>query len=192
MKAVCVYCGSSDEVPAHYIEAARHMGEVMAARGLQLIFGGGSTGLMGAVADAVLDAGGEVIGVLPLHFNKPELAHARLTRMELVDGMHPRKARMAELADAFVALPGGFGTLEELFEAMTWAQIGLHSKPIGLLNVHGYYDHLLKFLEHANKEGFTYWEHQKLYTHSDDAEKLLDVLAAYQSPEGLDLWMQRG
>ena len=107
MNAVCVYCGSSDQVAPHYIEAARHMGEVMAARGLQLIFGGGSTGLMGAVADAVLDAGGEVIGVLPLHFNKPELAHGRLTRLELVDGMHPRKARMAELADAFVALPGG-------------------------------------------------------------------------------------
>jgi uncharacterized protein (TIGR00730 family) len=191
MKAVCVYCGSSDEVPAKYIDAARQMGEVMAARGLQLIFGGGSTGLMGAVADAVLDAGGEVIGVLPLHFNKPELAHARLTRLELVDGMHPRKARMAELADAFVALPGGFGTLEELFEAMTWAQIGLHAKPIGLLNAHGYYDHLLKFLDHANKEGFTFWEHQKLYTHSDDPAKLLDTLAAYQTPEGLDRWMQR-
>jgi uncharacterized protein (TIGR00730 family) len=191
MKAVCVYCGSSDEVPKKYIDAAREMGEVMAARGLQLIFGGGSTGLMGAVADAVLDAGGEVIGVLPLHFNKPELAHARLTRLELVDGMHPRKARMAELADAFVALPGGFGTLEELFEAMTWAQIGLHAKPIGLLNAYGYYDHLLKFLDHANKEGFTFWEHQKLYTHSDDPEKLLDTLAAYQTPEGLDRWMQR-
>jgi uncharacterized protein (TIGR00730 family) len=191
MKAVCVYCGSSDEVPEKYIDAARQMGEVMAARGLQLIFGGGSTGLMGAVADAVLDAGGEVIGVLPLHFNKPELAHARLTRLELVDGMHPRKARMAELADAFVALPGGFGTLEELFEAMTWAQIGLHAKPIGLLNAYGYYDHLLKFLDHANKEGFTFWEHQKLYTHSDDPAKLLDTLAAYQTPEGLDRWMQR-
>jgi uncharacterized protein (TIGR00730 family) len=191
MKAVCVYCGSSDEVPKKYIDAARQMGEVMAARGLQLIFGGGSTGLMGAVADAVLDAGGEVIGVLPLHFNKPELAHARLTRLELVDGMHPRKARMAELADAFVALPGGFGTLEELFEAMTWAQIGLHAKPIGLLNAFGYYDHLLKFLDHANKQGFTFWEHQKLYTHSDDPAKLLDTLAAYQTPEGLDRWMQR-
>jgi uncharacterized protein (TIGR00730 family) len=191
MKAVCVYCGSSDEVPKKYIDAARTMGEVMAGRGLQLIFGGGSTGLMGAVADAVLDAGGEVIGVLPLHFNKPELAHARLTRLELVDGMHPRKARMAELADAFVALPGGFGTLEELFEAMTWAQIGLHAKPIGLLNGYGYYDHLLKFLDHANKEGFTFWEHQKLYTHSDDPAKLLDTLAAYQTPEGLDRWMQR-
>ncbi len=138
MKAVCVYCGSSDEVPKKYIEAAREMGAAMAARGLQLIYGGGSTGLMGAVADAVLEAGGEVIGVLPVHFNKPELAHGRLTKLELVDGMHPRKARMAELADAFIALPGGLGTLEEVFEALTWAQIGLHAKVIGFLNVYGY------------------------------------------------------
>lgn len=191
MKTVCVFCGSSDEVGERYITAARHMGEVMAARGLQLIFGGGSTGLMGALADAVLDAGGEVIGVLPEHFNKPELAHSRLTRLELVDGMHARKARMAELADAFVALPGGFGTLEEFFEILTWAQIGLHRKPVGLLNVYSYFDELLKFLEHANKEGFTFWEHQKLYRQAKQPEELLDALAAYQPPEGLERWMQR-
>lgn len=191
MKAVCVFCGSSDEVGEKYIQAARTMGDVMAARGLQLVFGGGSTGLMGAVADAVLDAGGEVIGVLPEHFNKPELAHNRLTRLELVDGMHARKARMAELADAFIALPGGFGTLEEFFEILTWAQIGLHTKPVGLLNVYSYFDDLLKFLEHANKEGFTFWEHQKLYRQAGDPEELLDALAAYQSPEGLERWMQR-
>ena len=191
LKTVCVFCGSSDEVDNKYIESARHMGEVMVTRGLQLVFGGGSTGLMGAVADAVLDAGGEVIGVLPLQFNRPELAHQRLTRMELVDGMHARKARMTELADAFVALPGGFGTLEELFEALTWAQIGLHVKPVGLLNVHGYFDHLLKFLEHANKEGFTFWEHQKLYGQADTPEALLDKLAAYSPPGGLERWLQR-
>lgn len=191
MKALCVFCGSSDEVDAKYIQAARGMGEVIAARGLQLIFGGGSTGLMGAVADAVLDAGGEVIGVLPERFNRPELAHSRLTRMELVDGMHARKARMAELADAFVALPGGFGTLEEVFEALTWAQIGLHTKPIGFLNVHNYFDHLLKFMEHANKEGFTFWEHQKLYSQSDKPEVLLDTLAAYAPPDGLERWLKR-
>src|SRR3990170_8476886 len=190
LKAVCVYCGSSDEVEKKYIESARHMGEVMVTRGLQLIFGGGSTGLMGAVADAVLDAGGEVIGVLPLQFNRPELAHQHLTRMELVDGMHARKARMTELADAFVALPGGFGTLEELFETLTWAQIGLHRKPVGLLNVYSYFDDLLKFLEHANKEGFTFWEHQKLYSQADHPEELLDALAQYQPPDGLERWMQ--
>jgi uncharacterized protein (TIGR00730 family) len=178
-------------VGERYIKAARNMGEVMAARGLQLVFGGGSTGLMGAVADAVLDAGGEVIGVLPEHFNKPELAHSRLTRLELVDGMHTRKARMAELADAFVALPGGFGTLEEFFEILTWAQIGLHRKSVGLLNIYSYFDELLKFLEHANREGFTFWEHQRLYCQAEHPEELLDALAAYQPPEGLERWMQR-
>lgn len=191
MKAVCVFCGSSGEVGERYIEAARSIGEVMAARKLQLVFGGGSTGLMGAVADAVLDAGGEVIGILPEHFNKPSMAHNRLTRLELVDGMHARKARMAELADAFVALPGGFGTLEELFETLTWAQIGLHSKPVGLLNVYSYFDELLKFLEHANQEGFTFWEHQKLYIQAENPEVLLDALATYHPPEGLERWMQR-
>lgn len=191
MKALCVFCGSSDEVDKKYLEAARDIGAAMAARGLLLIYGGGSTGLMGAVADAALDAGGEAIGILPAHFNKPELAHQRLTRLELVDGMHARKARMAELADGFAALPGGFGTLEEVFEALTWAQIGLHAKPVGFLNIDGYYDHLLKFMEHANKEGFTYWEHQKLYSSSSEPEKLLDTLAKYAPPEGLERWMQR-
>ena len=191
MKAVCVFCGSSDEVKEKYLEVARDVGKVMADRGLQLIFGGGGTGLMGAVADAVLDAGGEVIGVLPEHFNKPELAHSRLTRLELIDGMHARKARMAELADAFAALPGGFGTLEEFFEILTWAQIGLHKKPVGLLNVYSYFDDLLKFLEHANKEGFTFWEHQKLYSQAGHPEELLDALAQYQPPDGLERWMQR-
>lgn len=191
MKSVCVYCGSSDLVAPAYIAAAREMGEAIAERGLQLVFGGGRTGLMGAVADAVLDAGGEVIGVLPQHFNKPAHAHDRLTRLELVDGMHPRKARMAELADAFIALPGGFGTLEELFEALTWAQIGLHTKAVGLLNASGYFDHLLAFLDHANKEGFTFWEHQKLYSYADDPRKLLDTLAAYETPDNLARWMER-
>lgn len=191
MNAVCVFCGSSDQVDPKYIQAARTLGETLAARDLKLIFGGGSTGLMGAVADAVLDAGGEVTGVLPLHFNKPELAHKRLTQLELVDGMHARKARMAELADAFIAAPGGFGTLEEVFEALTWAQIGLHVKPVGFLNSFGYYDHLIKFMDHANEQGFTYWEHQKLYSQSDQAETLLDSLANYAPPEGLERWLQR-
>lgn len=191
MKSICVYCGSSDEVGAKYLEVARHTGEVIAARGLQLIFGGGSTGLMGAVADAVLAAGGEVIGILPVHFNRPELAHAHLTRLELVADMGTRKARMTELADAFIALPGGFGTMEEMFETLTAAQIGLHVKPIGLLNVYGYYDHLLKFLEHANKEGFTFWEHQKLYAQAGTPEELIDKLDTYAPPEGLERWLQR-
>lgn len=191
MKAVCVFCGSANGIDETYLAAARHMGQVMAARGLQLIFGGGSTGMMGALADAVLDSGGEVVGVLPRLFNKPSMAHQRLTRLELVDGMHPRKARMVELADAFVALPGGLGTLEELFETLTWSQIGLHAKPVGLLNVQGYFDHLLKFLAHANKEGFTFWEHQKLYRQAEQPDELLDALAAYTPPENLARWMER-
>ncbi|MCW5876197.1 MAG: TIGR00730 family Rossman fold protein [Anaerolineales bacterium] len=191
MKSVCVYCGSSDEVPAKYIETAREMGRAIADRGLEMIFGGGSTGLMGAAANAALEAGGRVTGVLPHNFNKPELAHNGLTNLELVDGMHARKARMIELADGFIAMPGGFGTLEEVFEALTWAQIGLHAKPVGLLNAYGYYDHLLVFLEHANQEGFTFWEHQRLYMHSSQPDELLDALAAYQLPEGLDRWLQR-
>lgn len=191
MKSVCVYCGSSDEVPPKYIEAARVMGRTIAGRGLELVYGGGSTGLMGAVADAALEAGGQVTGILPLNFNKPELAHQRLTRLELVDGMHARKARMIELSDAFVAMPGGFGTLEEVFEALTWAQIGLHAKPIGFLNAYAYFDHLLVFMEHANKEGFTFWEHQRLYFQSAEPDALLDALAGYQLPDGLDRWLQR-
>ncbi|MDA1330523.1 MAG: TIGR00730 family Rossman fold protein [Chloroflexi bacterium] len=191
MKSICVYCGSSDLVKPKFLEAARTMGVAIAARDVQLVFGGGRTGLMGAVADAVMQAGGEVIGVIPHQFNKPELAHNGLTRLELVDDMHQRKARMIELSDAFIALPGGFGTLEEVFEALTWAQIGLHTKPIGLLNVDGYYNDLLKFLAHANEEGFTFHEHQGLYRHTADPIALLDLLDSYESPSGLERWLQR-
>lgn len=191
MKAICVYCGSSDEVSAHYLDAATHMGRALAARGLQLVFGGGRTGLMGAVADAVLAGGGEVIGVLPKQFNTMQLAHNGLTRLEIVEDMHERKARMIALSDGFIALPGGFGTLEEVFEALTWAQIGLHRKPVGLLNAYGYYDQLLAFLAHANQEGFTFGEHQQLYQFADNADELLDALENYQLPDGLERWWER-
>lgn len=192
MKSVCVYCGSSDLVQPKFLEAATEMGRAIAGRGLQLVFGGGSTGLMGAVANAALDSGGEVFGVIPQHFNKPELAHNGLTRLELVEDMHQRKARMIALSDAFIALPGGFGTLEELFEALTWAQIGLHKKAIGLLNVYGYFDALLDFLQHANREGFTFHEHQGLYRQANAPETLLDALASFEPPSGLERWMARG
>ncbi len=191
MKSVCVFCGSSDEVGAKYLEVARQTGQALAARGLELVFGGGSTGLMGAVADTVMAAGGQVTGILPKFFDKPEIAHHQLTHLELVEDMFTRKMRMTELSDAFIALPGGFGTMEEFFETLTAAQIGLHTKPLGLLNVFGYYDQLLAFLEHANKEGFTFWEHQKLYSQADNPEELLDALGAYQPPEGLERWLQR-
>jgi uncharacterized protein (TIGR00730 family) len=191
INSICVYCGSSDLVDHKFLDSATLMGKEIAERGMRLIYGGGSTGLMGAVADNALAHNGEVIGVIPEHLNKKELAHFGVTRLEVVDDMHQRKARMIELADAFIALPGGFGTLEELFEALTWSQLGLHGKAIGLLNVDGYYDALLKFLEHANKEGFTYNEHQGLYRASEDGSDLIEALLAYERPDGLEKWLDR-
>ena len=190
LHTICVYCGSSDDILPTYYQIARDLGQAIARRGYTLVYGGGSTGLMGAVADAALEAGGEVIGVIPEHFYTPQLAHQHLTHLEIVADMHTRKARMAELADAFVALPGGYGTLEELFEALTWAQIGLHTKPIGLFNFHGYYDHLLAFIQHARKEGFIFAEHEALFVHANAAEPLLDALEAYQHPGGVERWLR--
>lgn len=191
MKSVCVYCGSSDLVDEKYIEAANMMGRAIAGRGLKLVFGGGSTGLMGAVADSAVASGGEVVGVITDQFNKAELAHNGLSRLEIADDMHQRKARMIELSDAFVALPGGYGTLEELFEVLTWAQIGLHSKAIGLLNVSNYFDSLFEFFGQAKREGFIFHEHQGLYRKADSAESLLDSLDSYRPPEGLEAWLKR-
>jgi uncharacterized protein (TIGR00730 family) len=191
MKTICVYCGSSDIPHPAYREAARQMGITLARQGLDLVYGAGSTGLMGALADAALEAGGQVIGVIPGYFNTPQLAHAGLTRMEIVETIHQRKARMAELADAFIALPGGFGTWEELFEILTWAQIGLHAKPIGLLNIRGYYDPLLAMIERAQSEGFIYHEHLTLFKHADDPLALLEVMANYNPPAGLERWVNR-
>jgi len=163
MKSVCVYCGSSDLVDGKYLKTANEMGRAIAGRGLKLVFGGGSSGLMGALASSALESGGEVIGVITQQFNKAELAHNGLSRFEVVDNMHQRKARMIELSDAFVALPGGFGTMEELFEVLTWAQIGLHSKAIGLLNAHSYFDSLFDFFNQAKSEGFIFHENHELY-----------------------------
>ena len=191
MKAVCIYCGSSDKINPEYLEVARQMGRVIADRGLQLWYGAGSTGLMGAVANGALEAGGEVIGVIPRIFVTPQLAHDGLTRMEVVDSMHQRKQRLATQADAFIALPGGYGTLEEFFEILTWSQIGLHRKPVGLLNILGYYDSLLAMVEHARLEGFIYIEHRALFASSDSPTELLDLLQHYQVPEGLHRWLKR-
>jgi uncharacterized protein (TIGR00730 family) len=156
MKTICVYCGSSDKIRPAYLEAAYRLGAALAERSHTLVYGAGRTGLMGRVADGALDHGGTVIGVIPHHFYTPTLAHMGLTQIEVVENMHIRKARMAELSDGFIALPGGFGTFEELFEIVTWAQIGLHSKPVGLLNVQGYFNPLLEMVEHARHEGFIY------------------------------------
>jgi uncharacterized protein (TIGR00730 family) len=186
VNAVCVYCGSSPKIHPDYLDSAREMGAAVARRGLALVYGAGGTGLMGAVADGALAAGGQVIGVIPGYFNTPQLAHAGLTRLEVVDTIHQRKARMAEIADAFIALPGGYGTLEELFEILTWAQIGLHRKPVGLLNTRGYYNPLLAVVEHAQAEGFIYAGGRDLFTHSPDSEVLLDALLAFTPPPGLE------
>jgi uncharacterized protein (TIGR00730 family) len=191
MNSICVYCGSSDKIHPAFIAAAKELGKVIASRQLKLVYGAGSTGLMGAVADSALKNGGEVVGVIPQIFNSPKLAHQGLTRLEIVDDIHIRKARLAELSDAFVALPGGFGTLEELFEILTWAQIGLHQKPVGLLNVRQYYNPLLDMIQQANAEGFIYSEHQSLFTTSEDPNLLLDALINHDHPAGLERWLTR-
>jgi uncharacterized protein (TIGR00730 family) len=154
MKRLCVYCGSSSGNSPVFTTAAREMGEAIATRGIELVYGGARVGLMNEVADAALAKGGRVIGVLPRFMSSKELAHASLTELHLVDTMHQRKQRMAELAHGFVALPGGFGTFEEIFEAMTWAQLHLHRYPCALLNVAGYYDSLLRVLDDAVQAGF--------------------------------------
>lgn len=191
MKRICVYCGSSDQLHADYLEAAYQMGGLLATHDLEIVYGAGSTGSMGALADGALQAGGKVIGVIPSYFNTPALAHQNLTNLEIVASIHERKARMIELADAFIALPGGFGTLEELFEALTWAQIGLHSNPIGLLNTKRYFDPLLVMVKHAHAEGFIYDEHRALLSCEEKPDALLNALEKHTHPEGLERWMTR-
>ncbi len=189
--SVCVYCGSSDRIEGHYLEAAGTMGVELAGRDITVIYGGGSTGMMGALANSALQAGGRVIGVLPHFFDTPELAHYELTELVRVENMHQRKAKMADLAEGFVAMPGGFGTYEELFEILTWAQIGLHQHPVGVLNVAGYFDPLLKLIDHADQNGFIYSEHRQLLTSADKPQELLDTMSAYQPPDGLKKWVER-
>ncbi|GAB4581295.1 MAG: TIGR00730 family Rossman fold protein [Anaerolineales bacterium] len=191
MKTICVFSGSSDKIPSFYVEAALAMGRTLATRGIRLVYGAGCTGLMGAVADGALAAGGEVIGVIPTFFNTPQLVHKNLTTLEVVETMHQRKARMAELADGFIALPGGFGTLDELFEIITWAQIGLHQKPIGLLNTQGYYTPLIHLVDHAREHGFIYSEHRQLFTYADEPEPLLTAMSTHTLPAGLKRWVTR-
>ena len=178
MKRVCVFCGANAGTRAEYGAAARALAEVLARRGLGLVYGGGNIGLMGMLADAMLHAGGEVIGVIPQQLVARELAHRGVTRLHVVDDMHQRKAMMNELADAFVALPGGFGTLEEFFEILTWAQLGIHRKPSGLLNVSGYYDDLLAMLDHAVTEGFLLASNRNLVIANTDADALVLSLAS--------------
>lgn len=161
---------------------ARELGQTLAERKIGLVYGGGSVGLMGIIADAVLEAGGEVIGVLPEMLATKELLHPGVEQMHIVDSMHTRKAKMTELADGFIAMPGGFGTLEELFEVITWAQLGIHSKPIGLLNVQGFYDRLLQFLEDTIDHGFIKGKNRRLMVVANTPGNLLDVMAEHHLP----------
>ena len=191
MKTVCVFCGSADGIHPDYYQEAARMGRHIAERGIQLVYGAGKTGMMGAVADGVLAAGGQVIGVVPRNLNSPALIHANLTRLEVVDDIHTRKARMNALADALIALPGGYGTFDELFEALTWAQIGLQLKPIGLLNIRGYFNPVMAMIEHALAEKFIYPEHVELLRIADTPEQLIRSLEDFQIPENLGRWVNR-
>jgi uncharacterized protein (TIGR00730 family) len=190
LRRLCVYCGSKTGPRAAYPEAARALGARLAAEGVGLVYGGASVGLMGVVADAALEGGGEVIGVIPRGLAAKEIAHPGLTELLVVGSMHERKALMADLADAFVALPGGLGTLEEIAEALTWAQLGLHHKPCSLLNVAGYFDGLVAFLDHAVAEGLLRPEHRALVCVEATPEALLARLRAYRPPE-MPRWISR-
>lgn len=178
MQRVCVFAGSSAGVRPSYRALGAALGTALGRRGVGLVYGGGQIGLMGVVADAVLAAGGEVIGVLPTALDTVELAHRGLTTLHVVDDMHARKALMAKLADAFIALPGGLGTFDELFEILTWAQLGFHAKPIALLDVDQYFAPLVALLDHATKEGFVSPRHRDLLTVGDDPDRLLAALVA--------------
>lgn len=182
MKSICVFCGSSLGALAAYGEAARQTGQVIAESGYRLVYGGAKVGLMGVVADAALAAGGEVVGVLPQALQEKELGHEGLTEFYLVGSMHERKAKMADLSDGFIALPGGVGTLEEIFEVWTWGQLGYHAKPCGFLNIEGYYDHLTAFLDHQTTEGFTKKEMRDMVRITETPEEMLEFFRNYQAP----------
>jgi uncharacterized protein (TIGR00730 family) len=182
MQRICVFCGSLPGKQECYQQAASALGALLVQRGLGLVYGGSSVGLMGVIADAVLRRGGEVIGVIPEAMVERELAHPAVTHLHVEPSMHARKARMADLADAFIAMPGGYGTLEELFEIITWAQLGIHQKPIGLLNVSGYFDALTVLIEHAIDEGFIRSEHRRLLVVAAHPAALLDALTHHTMP----------
>ncbi|MDF3935390.1 TIGR00730 family Rossman fold protein [Pseudomonas citronellolis] len=190
LRSVCVFCGASPGASPVYQEAAENLGRHLAERGLRLVYGGGAVGLMGMVADAALAAGGEVVGIIPQSLKDAEVGHSGLTRLEVVDGMHARKARMAELSDAFIALPGGLGTLEELFEVWTWGQLGYHAKPLGLLEVNGFYDPLLTFLDHLVQERFVREPHRQMLQRGASPAELLDALEAWR-PLAAPKWVDR-
>ena len=191
MRSVCVFCGSNSGARDSYAEAAREVGRALAERGLSLVYGGAAVGLMGALAGAALEAGGTVIGVMPKALIEREIAHAGLSELHEVRSMHERKAMMADRSDAFLALPGGAGTLEETFEAWTWAQLGHHAKPVGLLNVDGFFDALLTFLDHQCRERFIRREHRDMLFVESDPKLLLDRFETYRPPV-VEKWIRAG
>jgi uncharacterized protein (TIGR00730 family) len=188
MKRICVYCGSSPGKLPDYMEAARTLGHELAARGIGLVYGGASVGVMGVVADAVLEKDGEAFGVIPYALATKEVAHSGLNELFGVDSMHERKAKMAELSDGFIALPGGWGTIEEIFEMLTWAQLGFHQKPCGLLNISSYYDHLVTFLDHAIEQRFVREEFRPMIMVDESASALLNRFGDYVAP-GVKKWI---
>ncbi|MFK7908505.1 MAG: TIGR00730 family Rossman fold protein [Chitinophagales bacterium] len=191
MKSICVFCGSNSGVNPAYAEAAKQLGYLLAENDIRLVFGGGNVGLMGIIADAVLEKGGKVIGVIPHFLMAKEVGHTGLTEMKLVDTMHQRKELMAELSDAFITMPGGIGTMEEFFEIFTWGQLGLHPKPFGILNVGGYYDHLLAFFDTMVQERFLSDSNYKMLYASKEPATLLKELQNYQPMENPDKWLDR-
>jgi uncharacterized protein (TIGR00730 family) len=189
-KRICVFCGSSPGSRPSYVAAATFLGRRLAAIGVAVVYGGSKIGLMGAVADAALAAGGEVIGVIPRSLVAKEVAHTQLSDLRVVESMHERKALMAELSDAFIALPGGYGTFEEFCEVLTWTQLGLQSKPCGILNVDGYYDHLLKLFDHAVEEQFVKSTHRQMVISDTEANSLVTRLLHQEVPK-VDKWIGR-
>ena len=191
LKSICVFCGSRMGARPEYLEGAKALGAELARRGITLVYGGTTVGLMGAMADAALAGGGKVVGILPRVLSDREIAHPGLTELHLVDSMHTRKAMMAERAEAFIAMPGGIGTFEELFEVWTWAQLGLHAKPCGVLDVGGFYAGLTGFLDHATSEGFIRAPHRAALLSDTDPAALLDALEAWTPPSGVGKWTER-
>ena len=188
MRRVCVNCGSNPGIGNIYMEAARNLGRTLVNHGLELIYGGSDVGLMGELANTVMQAGGYVVGVIPRSFAH-KVSHRRLTELHVVSTMHERKQMMFNLSDVFIALPGGYGTLEEITEILTWAQLGLHKKPCGILNVSGFFDPLLEFLDRATEQGFIRREHREMLFVSDEPEELLDGFGSYVAPT-VEKWIE--
>lgn len=191
IRNICVYCGSNPGKRPAYHEGAVRLAEALVNEDIGLVYGGGSVGLMGILADAVLERGGKVTGVIPEDLVRREVGHEGLTELRVVDSMHERKATMSELSDGYIAMPGGLGTLEELFEMLTWAQLGIHSKPVAALNIDGYYDRLVSFLDHGVEQGFIKAPHRNMLMVEEDPADLLSQFASYEPPS-VRKWMNAG